>query len=259
MENNNENICNYSDVKSHYILEIIFNNLNEMKLLNIIRYNKNIKNILDKNIIDYKNCLKIEIEIEVENIKNKENFININNEEYNLFEFYNSDTKEKILNNYITEKEKKITILIDYDYKNLSDLFKYCKYIKKVNFIIFNRKDIVIMRSMFDGCSSLKELNINNFNTNNVTDMSGMFGGCSSLEKLNHSNFNTSNVKDMSIMFRACEALKALELSNFNTNNVSNMREMFSLCKSLKVLNLSSFNTNEVTDMYGMFQECSSL
>ena len=31
MENNNENICNYSDIKSHYILKIILNNLNEIK------------------------------------------------------------------------------------------------------------------------------------------------------------------------------------------------------------------------------------
>ena len=77
MENNNENICNYSDVKSKYILEIIFNNLNVMKLLNIIRYNKNIKNILDKNIIDYKNCLKIEIEIEVEFKEEKKNVAEI--------------------------------------------------------------------------------------------------------------------------------------------------------------------------------------
>ena len=219
MENNNENICNYSDVKSKYILEIIFNNLNVMKLLNIIRYNKNIKNKLDKNIIDYKNCSKIEIEIEVENIKNKENFININNEEYNLFEFYNRKKKKKILNNYITEKEKKITILIDYEYKNLSRLFSERYFIKKINFIRFNIEDIVDMRAMFSYCSSLEELILKKFKTNNVTNMREIFSHCKSLKVLNLSNFNTNTVTDMYSMFRECSSLEEINFSNANTCN----------------------------------------
>ena len=221
MENNNENICNYSDVKSHYILEIIFNNLNEMKLLNIIRYNKNIKNKLNKNINDYKNFLKIEIEVEVDVEKNKdhEKFININGANYNLFEFYNSDTKEKILNNYITEKEKKITILIDYEYKNLSRLFSERYFIKKINFIRFNIEDIVDMRAMFSYCSSLEELILKKFKTNNVTNMREIFSHCKSLKVLNLSNFNTNTVTDMYSMFRECSSLEEINFSNANTCN----------------------------------------
>ena len=53
----------FNDIKSEYILKYIFNNLREDKLLNIIRYNKNIQNKLDKSINDYKEYLSIEIEL----------------------------------------------------------------------------------------------------------------------------------------------------------------------------------------------------
>ena len=45
-ESNKLNILN--NIKSKYILKILFNNLSETKLLNIIRYNKNIQLKLKK-------------------------------------------------------------------------------------------------------------------------------------------------------------------------------------------------------------------
>ena len=42
VENNKSNKISILDIKSKYILQHIFINLQEVKLLNIIRYNKNI-------------------------------------------------------------------------------------------------------------------------------------------------------------------------------------------------------------------------
>ena len=51
-------------IRSKYILGQIMNNLLNNKLLDIIRYNKNIKNKIDKDIRDYKSeYFKIEIEL----------------------------------------------------------------------------------------------------------------------------------------------------------------------------------------------------
>ena len=50
--NNNKNFL--KRIRSKYILEKIMNNLQNNKLLDIIRYNKNIRNKLNKNINDYK-------------------------------------------------------------------------------------------------------------------------------------------------------------------------------------------------------------
>ena len=47
----------FKNIKSNYILEIIFNNLETKRWFNIIRLNKNIKKKLDINLNDYKEYL----------------------------------------------------------------------------------------------------------------------------------------------------------------------------------------------------------
>ena len=42
------------DIKSKYIIQQIFDNLQKNKLLRIVQYNKNTQSILDLNINDYK-------------------------------------------------------------------------------------------------------------------------------------------------------------------------------------------------------------
>ena len=60
-----EKINNFlKHIRSKYILKQIFDNLKENKLLEIIRYNKNIQNKLNKKLIDFiKEYSKIVIEI----------------------------------------------------------------------------------------------------------------------------------------------------------------------------------------------------
>ena len=75
-------------LKSDYFLHLLFNNLLKKKSLEIIKYNKNIKNRINISIKDYKEYSEIysSIEIEIKPVNNKySKFININKEknEYN--------------------------------------------------------------------------------------------------------------------------------------------------------------------------------
>ena len=225
------------NIKSKYILQHVFNYLQEIKLLNIIRYNKSIQKLLDKNINNYKESSIIEIEITFDELFFKAKalediteikFINLPNENH-LFHIYFNDNKEKIKRDYITgnDSANKIKIIIDNEIKSLKGLFQECKHIGKISFNKFYDRNINNMSFMFYGCESLKELNFYNIKANNVTDMSHMFHGCVSLKELNLSNFNTNNVIDMSYMFFVCSSLTKLNLENFNTNKVINMGNMF--------------------------------
>ena len=248
------------NIKSIYILKQILDNLEETKLLNLIRYNKCHQNKLNLDINTYKDAKKIEIEI-IPFKFDYEKFINIPFKKEMFFHIYFNDNKEEIKRNYRLRKEdnvEKIKIIIDPQISSLRNLFYRCAN-KKINFIRFNRNDIDDMSYMFYYCHLLEELNISKLKTNKVTKMICMFGECRLLKELNLSNFNTENVTNMSNMFLSCDSLKKLELSSFNTNNVIKMDFMFFGCKALEELNLNNFNTNNVITMNCMFYECTSL
>ena len=249
----------FKKVRSKYNTQEIFDMMQSERILNIIRYNKNLQSILEKNINDYiKEYLKIKMEIfPIENKYGK--FINISNMKY--YHIYFNDNFKETKRDYIIEEDNasKIKIVIDNDVKNLFGLFYNIKFIKKINFIKFNRNDIKNMLYIFKDCSSLEELNLSKFNTDNLKNMEKMFYGCSLLKELNLSNFTTINVSNMNHIFNGCNSLKRLNISNFNTYKVEDMSHMFSGCSSLIELNLTNFNTSKVVDMSNMFSGCSSL
>ena len=252
----------FKNLKCDYFLQKLFNNLLKKKSLEIIKYNKNMKEKINISIEDYKEYSNIysSIEIELKPAKNKYGeFININKENEKYCHIYFNNKKTEIKRNYLKQNEKisKIKIIIDYHIKSFEYLFESCKCLECINFKKFYRNNITNMGCMYSGCSSLNELNLSNFNTNNVTNMRGMFQFCSSLNELNLSNFNTNNVTDMGYMFQCCSSLKKLNLSNFNFNNVTYMALMFYGCSSLNELNLSKFNINNSTTITSMFCRCS--
>ena len=248
------------NIKSKYILELIFNNLKRNKFLKIVKYNKKFQQRLNLSLKDYKEFSEIIIEI-IPNQKKYGNFIHFEKEEEQSFvKIYFNDINEEIKRKYIKEDEihkiTKIKIHISNKIKSLYKLFYYCGCIESITFKNFNREDITNMSYMFYECYSLKELSLSKLITNNVTDMSYMFYNCSSLKQLNLVNFITDKVTDMNSMFYNCSSLNELNLSNFNTNNVTNMKCMFCRCASLVKLNISKFNTENVTNMYYMFSRC---
>ena len=249
-------------LRSIYIMKKIIANLKVNKNLQLMKYNKTIQNKLNISILDYKKYNEIEIELKLENKKDSLcKVISTDENDKSYIHIYVDNNKSEVNDNYIENKDNitKIKIKIDFEKKSLKGLFKNCDYIQEINFIKFNRKDIIDISEMFYECKSLIKLNLLNLKTNNVTNMAYLFYGCSSLEDINLSNFNTSNVKGMQYMFEKCSKLKSLDLNTFNTEKTVNMNDMFNRCKSLKNINISNFNTTNVINMSYMFYECSSL
>ena len=188
---------------------ISFISLLKKRALDIIKYNKYIKERININIKNYKEYSEIysSIELEIKPVYNKYGkFININKENVMYYHIYFNNNIEEIKRNYLNENEKieTIKIIIDYQVKSFEKLFYFCECIKFIYFKKFYRKNINDMNSMFFGCSSLNELNLSMFNTNQVTNMNNMFYECSSLKELNLSNFETKNETDMNGMFFGC-------------------------------------------------------
>ena len=253
-------------INCKYLVQNIFEKINPIRGLEIVRYNKAVQNELKISKKNYEKIFK-QIKIEIfpkDNLKFKDNeqniFINFIGGK-NLYHIYFDDNHQEIDRNYLLKEDqvKKIKIVIEPEFNSLKGLFKECKCIKEISFVKFNRNDIIDMSEMFYSCNSLTKINFSHFNTENVRNMEQMFMHCSELRGLKLSSFNTKNVKDMSFMFCQCNAIKDLNLSNFNTENVTEMVSMFFGCTKLKKLNLSSFNFDKVIHMKGMFNICSSL
>ena len=177
-------------------------------------------------------------------------------------ELYVNNKKCKYEKYIISGKEGEYNIKLKFN-MNLTDcsyMFLNCTNILNINFISFNTKNVVSMRSMFNGCN-LKEINLLSFDTRNVHNMRCMFAYCKYLRKLDLSSFDTNKVTDMSCMFKECSSLNSLpDISKWNTDYVTDIREIFAECKLLiSIPDISKWNTEKVTDMCGMFKECSSL
>ena len=117
-------------IKSKYIVMRIFENLKQIKLLDIIHYNKKYQKLMNIKLKDYKNkFLNIEIEvIPKENEFGK--FINYLNKNIQI---YFNDNYEEIKKNQIDKDDKveKIKIILNHKIKSLSNLFNYCNVLKK--------------------------------------------------------------------------------------------------------------------------------
>ena len=137
-KNNPSKVNFYTKVKSKYILKQIFDYLNKSKILEIIRYNKNLRKELDINNEDYKReSWKIEIQlILTEGARGK--FINIRKSHESYFKIYfnNNSQERKEKKVYKKDKVGRIKIIIDHQNNAFYGLFKDCKCIKKIKFII---------------------------------------------------------------------------------------------------------------------------
>ena len=247
-----------NNIKSIYIIKLIFKNIKKNKSFELIKYNKKIQKRLNLSLRDYIELSQIVIElIPIKSIHPK--FINFIDER-KYYHIYFNDEEKEIENNYFTKEDKitKIKICIDHQVTSLKELFYECKCIEKIFFRNFSRNNITNMSHMFSWCSSLKEIDLSNFNTENVTDMSSMFSWCNSLKKLNVSNFKTDKVLYMYDMFAGCSSLKELNLSNFNTKSVIKIDSMFNNCRMLEKLDISNFITYKIPFIFFTFNYCNA-
>ena len=83
----------------------------------------------------------------------KAQITNLNKKYAAYYHVYFNGNKEEIKRKNITKSDKisKIKIIIDNEIKNIKELFRDRKYIKKINFIKFNRKDFEDMSGLFFG------------------------------------------------------------------------------------------------------------
>ena len=173
-------------IRSRYILSKIFNLLEKTKTIKIIKHNKKAQNKLNISKEFFKEISEIEIEI-IPSPNEYGKFIKIYDiklEKY--YHAYFNDSKEEIKRYYLTEKDNvnKIRMIIDYQIESFYGLFFGCNCIESVDFIKFNRNNIIDMNNMFAYCRSLKKVKFTNFNSKNVKDMSYFFEGCSSLKEI---------------------------------------------------------------------------
>ena len=113
----------------------IFDNLYQIKKLEIIRYNKNIKNKLNIKINNYKNeSSRIEIEI-IPKENEYGRFINIKKMKVESnYHIYFNDSKEKIERKELNEDDnvQKIKVILNYKIKSLYELFINCRVFKTI-------------------------------------------------------------------------------------------------------------------------------
>ena len=224
----------FKNLKSKYILQKVFYNLLRKKSLDIIKYNNNIKERINKSIKDYKEYSEIysSIEIEIKPVKNGYGkFINMKeNEKY--FHIYFNDNKEEIKKTELNKEDKvsKIYIIIDYQIESFYGLFNFCNCIESINFKKFYRNNITNMSYMFFECTMLTKIELSKFKVNNINNMSNMFSGCESLKEINISNFKINNKTNLNFMFCGCSSLNSLKFCNFNNYNLDGIEFMFFGC-----------------------------
>ncbi len=171
------------NIKSKDVLQLIIKTyLNQLKYLSLLKYNKQLQNILNISIKDFELLNLIEIELipnkPLKNSKNTFICINSNNlfmrQKSSSYHFFFDDNNTEIKKDFITpdEKVEKIKIVIDKEEKSLRGLFTFCECLKEINFIKFRRKDVTDMREMFAFCKSLSKINFFYFRMNNVINMS---------------------------------------------------------------------------------------
>ena len=134
----------FRNIKSNYRLKEIFKNIKENKLLDIIKYNKNIQKRLNIGINDYIYYNKIIIDIfpvlQVNNCYNNK-FINIPEGEESYYHIYFNNDKNETKSNYFLEEKLNQFVYYHYIYLHF---FNNDKNEEKLNYSYYFSKDITI-------------------------------------------------------------------------------------------------------------------
>lgn len=161
---------------------------------------------------------------------------------------------------FTEEGMHKVKFEFNHTLKTFSQMFQFCIYLDKIEFININSEKIEDFDFMFSDCKSLDEIKFNRMETKNAKNMYFMFSNCYSLLSLDLSSFNTENVQSMGGMFNYCISLKEIDVSEFNLKNLIRAEEMFLGCKSVVELDLSNFcMATKLKEAEYMFTRCDSL
>ena len=125
----------FRKLKSDYFLKLLFNILMKKKSLDIIKYNKNIKDRINISTNDYKEYSEIfsSIEIEIKPVNNKYGkFINMNKENKIYYHIYFNNNKEEIKRNNLKKNDNVeiIKIILDQQIRSFEGDLREFNFIK---------------------------------------------------------------------------------------------------------------------------------
>ena len=98
----------FEKIRADYFLQKLFDNLGRKKILELIKYNKNIKRRINVGVNDYKEYSELYSSIEIEIIPKMneyDKFIRINKGDEKYYHIYFNDNKEEIKRKYINEDD----------------------------------------------------------------------------------------------------------------------------------------------------------
>ena len=170
--------------------------------------------------------------------------------------------------------KKTPNITIDQSVTNLQYLFQNAYYLKSLNLIIDDNKELDCLNAFYN-CTNLKEVKgfektkitnaqhmfyncynlvyIPNMDTSLSKSFAGAFTNCYAITYVN--NVDTSNSTDNNNMFKECTSL--LEVHNIDTSNAKNLNYMFNYCNKLTTVEKLSVGSCE--SVYDMFFGCRDL
>ena len=146
---------------------------------------------------------------------------------------------------------------IDLTYVNLqlttfADLFKDCRYIKKITIGEQNYNSISDFSSMFENCSSLEEVNFVGNNKVKPANLNKTFKGCSSLKIINLLNFDDTNNPTLNETFSNCSSLETIIATNDFNNLPQTATNSFINCNNLMGSNGTLFNSSHIDSDYAI-------
>ena len=134
----------------------------------------------------------------------------------------------------LNKGENNITLIINNQLTNLSEMFNGCKILKDIKDLEFlDISKVQNLSGMFSGCANLVDINpLLNWNVSNCTNFSLMFCGCTYLSNISPLQFwNVSKGNDFSYMFCKCTGLYDIKpLQNWNVSNGNDFTRIFSEC-----------------------------
>ena len=181
-----------------------------------------------------------ELNNEINNLKNKNNLLELKLKEYDK---QLNNNQEKLKNVKEINDNKEILDLIYNDYENIIEIELNSndnEEVKIINENIFDKDKTILLINrkiaIFNNIIKLdknKNYKIYLLNNNKLESLKDMFNNCNNISKINFIKFNSEKIEDMNSMFEKCSQLTTIEISILNTNNVQNMKNMFYKCSQL--------------------------
>ena len=190
----------------------------------------------DPSLLDLKNKIIGEFEINKEQVGKSLNLINPNKSNIKDYVEILEDSGKKLLITEKFEKNKKYKITYNFseNFNDFTYLFQLTE-IKSLDLSKLKMGNITSVESMFSECKNLTSIDLSNKKLKKLEYLSRMFFNCLSLKSVNLENFTLMKIEKMDYMFYKCKSLKHINLKNLNTEGASVRHIFFGVNKECKI------------------------